>query len=281
DLGPDAVRGRDTTFAISPGGNRMVFLSRSSDGKQALAVRLLGETKATLLAGTENATDPFFSPDGQWVGYFAAGKLKKVSVTGGANVTLCDAPVGRGGSWSQDGTIVASPDITTGLIRVPEGGGTPQALTKPVNRELTHRWPQILPDGQTVLFTAHNVVAEFDEATLQAISLRTGRQKVVLRGGYYGRYLPTGHLVYVHNATLFGVPFDAERLEVKGTPVALVQDVAANMNFGGGQFDYAENGTFIYLAGKVSRGPAPILWMDGDGQSKPLVATPGPYLTPR
>ena len=282
DMGPNAITARDASFALSPDGKRMVFLAQTSNGKHALAVRPLDESKTTMLSGTENAEDPFFSPDGQWVAYFADGKLKKISVRGGANVAVCDAPFGRGGSWGPDGTIVAALDITTGLSRIPEAGGPPQLLTKPEEKgELTHRWPQILPDGRTVLFTAHSVVAEFDEANIEVFSLQTGRQKIVQRGGSYGRYLPTGHLVYVHHGTLFGVPFDPGRLEAKGTPVPLVEEIAADVNYGGGQFDFSRNGTFVYLTGKVSGGPAPLLWMDSAGQTRRLIAKPGHYLSPR
>jgi serine/threonine-protein kinase len=260
----------------------MVFIARTADGKQVLAMRLLGESKTTLLSGTENAADPFFSPDGQWEGYFADGRLKKISVHGGAVVTLCDAPFGRGGSWGQDGSIIAALETTSGLFRIPDIGGTPQLLTKPGDKgERTHRWPQILPGGQAVLFTAHNVVAEFDDANLKVLSLPTGQTKIVQRGGYFGRYLPTGHLVYIHQGTLFGAPFDLEQLEVKGTPVPLVEDVAANINFGGGQFDFSQNGVFVCLTGKVSGVATPVLWLDKAGQKQPLVATPGYYLSPR
>ena len=282
DLGPNAIAGRDTTVALSPDGQRMVFIARTADGKQALALRLLGESKNTLLSGTENAADPFFSPDGQWVGYFADGRLKKISVHGGAAVTLCDAPFGRGGSWGQDGSIIAALQTTSGLFRIPNIGGTPQLLTKPGDKgERTHRWPQVLPGGQAVLFTAHNVVAEFDDANLEVLSLSAGQTKIVQRGGYFGRYLPTGHLVYIHQGTLFGAPFDLEQLEVKGTPVPLVEDVAANINFGGGQFDFSQNGVFACLTGKVSGVATPVLWLDKAGQKQPLVATPGHYLSPR
>ena len=282
DMGPNAIAARDSTFALSPDGKRMVFLAQTPNGKNALAVRPLGESKTTMLSGTENATDPFFSPDGQWLAYFADGKLKKTSVRGGANVALCDAPFGRGGSWGPEGTIIAALDITTGLYRIPEAGGPPQLLTKPEEKgELTHRWPQILPDGRTVLFTAHTVVAEFDEANIEVLSLQTGRQKIVQRGGSYGRYLPTGHLVYVHHGTLFGVAFDPGRLEAKGTPVPLVEEIAADVNYGGGQFDFSQNGIFVYLTGKLSGGPAPLLWMDSAGQTRPLIANPGHYLSPR
>src|SRR5262249_30867344 len=131
DLGPDAVAGANITAAISPDGTQLVFLARSPDGKQQLATRRLGQAAGTFMRGTENASDPFFSPDGQWVGFFADFKLKKISVRGGAPVVLCDAPSPMGASWGADGAIIASLIATSGLSRVPAEGGAPQLLAAP------------------------------------------------------------------------------------------------------------------------------------------------------
>jgi serine/threonine-protein kinase len=280
DLGPDAVAGLSTTAAISPDGTRLAFPARSADGQRQLATRLLDQPQATLLAGTENAEDPFYSPDGQWVGFFAEGKMKKVSVRGGAVVTLCDAPSGRGAAWGEDGNIIATLNSTpgTGLSRVPAAGGLPQVLTKPGEGEVTNRWPQILPGGQSVLFTGSNTTAIYDDASIEVLSLKTGQARVVQRGGYFGRYLPGGYLVYLHQGTLFGVPFDRDRLEVRGTPAPLLEDVAGNKDTGGGQFDSSRNGTFVYLSGKPSGGNLTVAWLDSAGNTEPLLPAPGNYL---
>jgi serine/threonine-protein kinase len=157
DLGPDAVAGPVITAAISPNGRRLAFVARGSSGTVQLATQLLSQPKATLLAGTDNASAPFFSPDGQWIGFLADGKMKKISVEGGAAFTLCDAQDSRGAAWGEDGYIIANLKGTSGLSRVSAAGGTPQTLTKPGDRaEATHRWPQILPGGQAVLFTAYS-----------------------------------------------------------------------------------------------------------------------------
>jgi hypothetical protein len=207
DLGPDAVVGGNITAAISPDGTRLVFRAHGPDSKRRLATRLLDQPQATLLSGTEGADDPFFSPDGQWIGFFADGKMKKVSARGSAVITLCDARDGRGAAWGEDGNIIATLDSTTGigLSRLPAAGGTPQAVTSPADKgEATHRWPQILPGGQTVLFTGNQKAATYDDANIEVLSLKTGTIKVVQRGGYFGRYLPGGYLVYNHQRTLFG-----------------------------------------------------------------------------
>jgi predicted Ser/Thr protein kinase len=163
DLGQDAMLGGAGTargaLILSPDSTRLVYRSRGG-----LSTRLLDQPKATPLAGTEGADDPFFSPDGQWIGFFANGKLKKISVQGGAAVTLCDAPNEHGGNWGEDGKIVFVSNPRTGLSRVSEAGGTPQPLTQLDQQkgETTHRDPQILPGGQAVLFTASEQLPRVD-----------------------------------------------------------------------------------------------------------------------
>jgi Tol biopolymer transport system component/predicted Ser/Thr protein kinase len=285
DLGPEAVEGVNITAAISPDGTRLAFVARDPGGKEQLATRLLDQAKATLLPGTENAVDPFFSPDGQWIGFFADGKMKKISVQGGAAVALCDAAFTRGASWGEDGSIIvanfSSPGI--GLSRVPAAGGTPQAITKPGEKgEALHRWPQILPGGQAVLFTGDTVPSDdANNANIEVLSLKTGQWKVVQSGGYFGRYLPSGHLVYVHQGTLFAVGFDLDRLEVRGTPAPVLEDVARNATTGGAQYDVARNGTLVYRSGKSSNESWTVAWMDSTGKTQPLPALPGQYHNPR
>ena len=284
DLGPEAVKGANITAAISPDGTRLAFVARGSAGKEQLATRLLDQAQAKVLSGTENAADPFFSPDGLWIGFFADGKMKKIPVHGGAVVTLCDAPGPGGASWGGDGSIIATLTLSngSGLSRVAAAGGTPQAITKPREKgEVLHRWPQILPGGQDVLFTGNTVPAGYDDASIEVLSLRSGQWKVVQRGGYFGRYLPSGHLLYLHQGTLFAVGFNLDRLEIRGTPVPLLEDVAGNAAYGGGQYDVARNGTLVYLSGKPSNAGWSIAWMDGTGKTQPLVAALGLYFFPR
>ena len=281
DLGPDARTGLDTTVAISPDGTRIVFPTRGPDGKPLLATRSLDQASTTLMPGTDNANDPFFSPDGRWLGFFADGQLKKVSLEGGAAVPLCAAANGSGGSWGEDGTIIASLGTTSALSRVPTNGGPPALLTRLDSGDATHRWPQLLPGGQAVLFTASVTTVGLDDATIEALELKTGKRKRLLQGGYFGRYLPSGHLVYVHQGSLFAVAFDLSRLEVRGTPVPVLEDVAGNPVKGGGQFDFSRTGIFVYLAGKSASQSWPVMWLDSSGKMTPLVAMPGVYNNPR
>ena len=288
DLGPEAVESVNITAAISPDGARLAFMARGPEGKQQLATRLLDQAKPMLLPGTENAADPFFSPDGQWIGFFVDGKMKKISVQGGAAVMLCDAPFGRGASWGEDGSIIVTLTNSPGggLSRVPGAGGTPQTVTKPYDGgEVVHRWPQVLPGGQAVLFTGNTVNGAYDNANIEVLSLKTGQWKAVKRGGYFGRYLATsngaGHLLYLHQGTLLAVGFDLNRLEIRGTPAPVLEDVAGNAATGGGQYDAARNGTLVYLSGKSSAANWPVVWMDSTGKTQPLLAAPGLYFTPR
>jgi predicted Ser/Thr protein kinase/WD40 repeat protein len=288
DLGPDAMTGPNLTVTISPDGRRLVFPARGPDGKQQLATRLLDQAQVTLLPGTENGRDAFFSPDNQWVGFFAVGKLKKISVQGGAPVTLCAAPADYGASWGEDGNIVVALGQISGLSRIPSAGGDPQPLTQLSKLEGTHQWPQILPGGQAVLFTAATGVKTTDNAFVEAISLKTGAVKTLFRGGYFARYLPAngdhGYLIYLHQGVLLGVAFDAARLEVQGTPTPLLDDVAGNANQGGGQFDFSAassgHGILAYLAGKGAAKNWPVMWLDGSGKMEPLIAAPGVYGNP-
>jgi serine/threonine-protein kinase len=281
DLGPDAVTGISTTVAISPDGRRLVYPAQGPDGRQQLATRLLEEVQAALLPGTAGGRDAFFSPDGRWVGFFADNKLKKVSVQGGAPITLCDAPIPRGASWGDDGNIVAALGSLDPLRRLPAGGGVPQVLTRFARGAITHRWPQVLPGSQAVLFTSALSTMGMDDADIEVLALKTGVTKVLQRGGYYGRYLPGGHLVYVHQGALFGVEFDADKLEVRGTPVPLVEEVAVDPVLGGGQLDFSGTGTLVYMAGKEAIQTWPIAWLDSSGKTQPLLAAPGAYYYPR
>ncbi|MEO8099850.1 MAG: protein kinase [Acidobacteriota bacterium] len=272
DLGPDAVTSLLLTATLSPDGTRLVFPVRGPNGITQLATRRLDQAQPTLIAGTERAEAPFFKPDGQWIAFFAGGKLKKVSVQGGGVFIVCDAPAGRGGAWGEDDYIIATLDDNSGagLSRVPATGGMPQALTHPGERgEATHRWPQILPGGQSVLFMGNKTASNYDNSSIEVLSLKSGEIKVLQTSGYFARYLPGGYLVYVRQGALLGLPFDAVSLTVHGTPTVLLEDVAGNPDSAGGQYDFAGNGAFVYLSGKLKY-PA-LRWLDKDGKQEPLL----------
>jgi Protein kinase domain len=185
--GPEFVAAGDAAAAIlSPDGTRLVYTGAGPDGRLRLYTRLLEQEQTSALAGTEGARDPFFSPGGEAVGFFAGGKLRKVYMRGEGAVVLCNAPLPQGGSWGEDGNIVAALASSGVLSRISSGGGAPQPLTT-LRQELTHRWPQVLPGARAVLFTAHTAGLAFDDATVEVQSLRTGERKTLVRGGTFGR----------------------------------------------------------------------------------------------
>ena len=150
-----------------------------------------------MLPGTEGATNPFFSPDGQSIGFFAQGKLKKVVLATGITQTVSDAPAGRGGSWAPDGTIYFAATGGSGLSKVSANGGTSTEATRldRTKGETSHRWPQVLLGGSAVMFTVFTGPGR-DERTVQVHRLDTGERTVIVRGGDTGRYVLTGHVVY-------------------------------------------------------------------------------------
>jgi serine/threonine-protein kinase len=230
------------------------------------------------LPGTERAQAPFFSADGKWVAFFAQGKLKEVSAQGGPVISVSAAPGAAGGSWGEDGNIVVS--LNFRLSRIPSAGGTPARLMELAPGEIAHRWPQILPGGKAVLFSAYTSMTGLDGATVEVLSLREGRRKTLVRGGTFGRYLLSGHLVYIDKGTLFAVPFDLNRLEVHGTPVPVLEDVAYSAAWGSAQIDFSKTGTLVHRSSKAAGGLVTVRWLDESGNEQPLLPVPGNYLSP-
>jgi serine/threonine-protein kinase len=282
DLGPDAWLARGTIgdgMSLSSDGKRLVFTVRAPDGRLRLATRRLDQSQITMLGGAEGAA-PFFSPDGQWIGFGADGKLKKILVEGGAPVTLCEG-AGPGASWGDDGNIISALGPASGLFRVPSAGGTPKPVTQLDQKkgERTHRWPQVLPGSRAVLFTSHTARGSYEDANIDVVALTTGQRKTVQTGGFCGRYLPSGHLVYIHQSTLFAAPFDLARLAVTGTPVPVLENVS-NTAYMGGYFDFSKTGTLAYLSGGGESTQA-IFSMDSQGKLTPLHTLAAVLWTPR
>ena len=278
ELGTDVViSGTNASLALSPDGSVLAFQGEKN-GSEQLYVRRLDQLQASPLPGTVGASQPFFSPDGQWIGFFAEGKLKKVAVTGGAAVTICDAPQPRGGAWGEDGDIVFSIAASVSsprnsLLRVSPAGGTPQPATTLSDDEVTHRWPQVLPGARAILYTAHNRANNYADANIVVQTLPNGPRKILQRGGSFGRYVPSGHLVYVHDGTLFAAPFDHVALEVTGPGRPVIENIANSPAIGAAQFAFAADGTAVYLPEQTSSTDLPIQWMTRDGKTTPLRAT--------
>jgi serine/threonine-protein kinase len=266
---------------LSSDGSRLAFLGRDSQ----ICVRRLDEQKAACLAGTEGARDPFFSPDGQWIAFFTATQLKKVPVAGGAVVALADVEQDRGGAWTESGAIYFT-TFRGPIQSITATGGKPQPLTHLDldDREVTQRWPQTLDHDRMVLYTAHTAGSGFEEAFGVLVNLRTGRRKVVHRGGFHYRYLPSGHIVYISLAGLYALPFDLARmrseLELNAQPSKILDNVANQPHTGGAQISFTESpsshGEFLYAPAEPL-GTSVISWMDRHGQTQPLLGRPGHY----
>ena len=245
-------------------------------------MRRLDQLEASLLAGTEDAFGPFFSPDGDWIAFFAGGKLKKIPVSGGGVVVLCDAPSGRGGSWGDNGWIVFTPNASgnTTLQRVSANGGATEQLTTLRVGDAAQRWPQVLPGGRGVIFSTTSNLGSYNDGEIVVQSLPDGDQRVVVKGGFFGRYVRSGHLTYVHNGRLFAVPFDLQRLETVGSPVPILERVSTTVSNGAAQFDVSDTGIAAYKA--VEAGLAqPLQWLTRDGGIAPLKAAPVNWSNPR
>jgi len=286
DLGPNLTiqPNPGANVILSPDGTRVVFASSSPAGKSRMSTRLLSQSQATAISGTEGArADAFFSPDGEWIGFFADGKLKKISLQGGAPVTLCDAPNPRGASWGEDDNIVFAANTGGGLASVSANGGQPRPLTNLKDGEFTHRWPQVLPGAKAVVFTSSGADPNYENSTIEIQSLQSGQRKTLHKGGSYGRFVPTGHLIYMHEGALFAKRFDPERLEVHGQAVPILDDVTNSPVTGSAQLDFSGaasgSGTLAYFSGKGAQ--TSIFWLESTGTTQPLHAAPGFYLSPR
>ena len=284
---------RGASAILSPDGTLLAFVGQQA-GQTRLFVRKLDQLQATALAGTEGAANPFFSPDGQWIAFFSDGKLKKISVTGGASIDLCDAPNNRGGTWADDDSIIFTPvngpNVT--LVRVSAAGGTPAAFSTLSKGALTQRWPQALHGGKGVLFSEHSAVNGWDSANLVVVPLSGGAPKIVVRGGHYGRYVPShlglpkqaegGHLIYMKQDTLFAVRFDLDRLETVGQAVPAIEGVSANAAVSGGaQLAVSSDGTLVYMPGAGPTRANSTDWMTREGKTSVLRATKAAWSNPR
>ena len=280
---PQGTRLANTDFpavVISPDGSLIAYVG-TRGGRAQLFIRALNALDATPVPGSTDALAPFFSPDSRWIGFFAGGKLKKVSVAGGAPMTVTDAPIGFGGAWGTGDTIVFAAASGSGLSQVPAAGGATTRLTTldAQKGEFSHRWPAMLPDGKTVLFTV-GTVGSWDDAQIVAQSIGSGEKTVLVQGGTHPHYLPTGHLLYARAGALMAVPFDAARMQVRGTPVRLVDNVAQSFD-GAVQASVSSSGSLVYVEGNLTSAERRLVAVDRSGAAQPLAAPARTFSTPR
>ena len=276
-VGEELSRPGRRSVAVSPDGALIVY-----QANQQLFLRQLDQARATPIAGTQDdARGPFFSPNGQWVGFWADGELRKVSVTGGSPVAIAEVESPVGNSWSTDGTMLFALE-GSGIWRVSDAGGTPELLFPAEDGEQLQGL-QVLPGGEWILSTSRpRRVTSWDEAQIVALSTVTGERTVVIEGGRDARYLPTGHLVYVLNGELFAVAFDPTTRIVTGGPVSLIESVFTAPNNAAAHLDIADNGSLVYLEGSgTAQTEQQLVWVDRQGDVEPLAVESGAFETPR
>ena len=252
-------------LAISPDGALLAYVARDGTGSH-LFLRPLDSFESRKIPGSENAASPFFSPDSQWVGFFAPGKLKKASVVRGSPVNIANTSVPLGASWGRDNTIVFTPALSAGLWRVSADGGTPEQLTQPDFGEdgYAHVWPQHLPDGRHVLFN------RWGNNAVRILDLETGRMKVARQGHTGGAmHLSSGHLASadtVGSGSLLVAPFNLQDLSVGGSTIPVLDDVRFYDSMSHRPYmAVSHTGTAVYMTHKI--GEATLMWVDREGNT--------------
>ena len=268
-----------TPYAVAPDGSRVVFEGVES-GISRLYVRELTGGDVRVLAGTEGARQPFFSPDGAWVGFFANRKLSKVPVDGGAVLPIADIGGNlRGVTWAP-GTVVFSAPQIAGLSRVADGGGKPIPLTtlNTAAGESSHRWPDVVLGSEWVLFTVGLEDASYDEGRIEAVSLVTGERRVLFAGAGFARYLPSRRrLLFVRAGHIYAVEFDPERLELRGTPEVVFDPVRYDVRNGGTHLAVSASGVVAYGPGPALSSEYYLSWVDRDGRVTRATDTARPF----
>ena len=271
-------------FALSPDGSRLVFAAQESAGTLTrLFLRRLDQFDTVPLVGTEGARHPFFSPDGQWIGFDTDDALKKISATAAASpIELAEISEIFGATWTAQNTIIVSTS-NHGLQRVPDAGGQQTAMTTldSGRHERDHHNPELLPGGKAVLFTIHEHRESGDTFRVAAQALASGERRILIDQGFDAHYLPTGHLVYANGTSIFGVPFDAQTLAANGNPVKLVDDVAMVPADGIGAFSVSSNGSLVYLPERPAIADRALVWVDRSGKENALPLPRRPFTISR
>ncbi len=252
-------------MALSPDGTTIVYQG-IRDGRSQLFRRRLSEGTSTPIDGTAQHFGPFFSPDGQWLGFHNGTVLKKMPAAGGQAVTIAQLPSIAGASWGEDGFIVVGTMQETGLFRVPSAGGSPELLTAPTAEDAgnDHRWPQVLPGGRGVLFSVST--GPEDTARIVVLDARTGARKDLVTGSASARYVATGHLAYTRDGMLFVQPFDLGRLELTGSATRLADGVDEASN-GEPEYAFSDAGALVYGPGWSGGNRDRLALVDLAGQS--------------
>jgi Tol biopolymer transport system component len=268
--------------AISPDGRHVAFVA-IMDGQRALWIRDLDGLNTRRLPGTENAVFPFWSPDSRWVAFFDTLKLKKIDVTGGPPLTVCDATRGAGGTWSTYGVIVYATNLG-GLFRVSAAGGTPARLSEPDSsaREQDHRYPWFLPDGRHFLYVARTAEMQLSQVYVESIDAKPGTKtrRQVLTANSNVVYV-NGYILFMRERTLMAQPFDARNAQTTGDAVPIAEQVDNIVTGGTGKFSASQNGTLIYTSGAGLGARSQLTWLDRVGKTLGSIGTADEMQWPR
>jgi serine/threonine-protein kinase len=275
-----SVLGENPVVAVSNDGRLLVYATGG-----LLFQRAIDRLEPVAIPGTQGAMGPFLSPDGQSVGFFADGKLKRASLRGGAPIVICDASAARGASWGPDDRIVFSGSLSGGLMRVPASGGKPEALTTvdASKGERTHRWPKVLPSGKNVLYTVGWLQSpnDYDNAAIVAQSLETGARRTLVEGARMARFAPPDRLVYQRGTTLFAASFDPAKLTLTSRAVPVHEGVGGDASSGSGFFAFGGDGTLAYVPARSQSQDLRVALVDRSGAATVLNLPPRLYRNPR
>jgi eukaryotic-like serine/threonine-protein kinase len=255
-------------LALSPDGNQLAYVA-TEGATQQIYLRALNGWEVRPLRGTEGAVNPFFSPDGQWVGFLANFQLKKISVNGGAALPLASVSQPRGAVWSRDGSIIFGQGVGIAM-QVPDAGGTPHSVTRLDTGDTGHRWPDLLPNAQAMFFSASTTT----NPRIAVRSMTTGEQRVVIPAGGFPRYAPTGHLLFMQGGTLMAAPFDPQRLAASGTAIPVVENILRAAPLGTAQYSISSSGSLAYVPGGPQADQHRLVWVSRNGTEQPVAAAP-------
>ena len=258
------------SLALSPDGRTLAFIG-TRNGRSQLYVRPLDRPAAIAMDGTADAAYPFFSPDGRWIAFVDKEQLKKIAVTGGAPQRLGSRYNGwfRGAAWNEDGTIIYA--RKSDVWRMSGDGNSQQVVAAPdtSRREKTLRWPELLPDGESVLLTVATADTDsWDDARIELLSLRTGKRRVLIEGGTCPRYVRSGHIVYARKGNLLAVPFALDRLQVLGPPLVVLENVFVDRGTGYAGFAIGSNGSVVFAPAPAKAPVNQLWWMDRTGKAE-------------
>jgi hypothetical protein len=271
-------------FALSPDGRAIACAVVSPSGSE-MHLRRLDRREDIALPGTETVRNMFFSPDGEWIGFFNSQALCKVSVHGGSPVVLTSAASDRGGTWLKDGTIVFSSDVTVPLFRMAAAGGKPVAVTvlDTTRAERTHRFPCALDGGPWVVFTVgrRDSPGGYDDSPIDAVNVKTGERRNLVKGARRAIWASPGYLVFDRLGDLYAMPIDPQNPRPGVEPLPVLDGVDGETSSGAGFFEIANDGTLAWLPAESKGNQRDIGWLDREGHWTPTTFPPGSYFNLR